>query len=346
MPEVSSSAPRPPVLRPGEGDVAGPGRRGPGPTWPSVPRSVPRRADDPLLGGQQFGGRVAPVATGEGNDAARSGPDRARAATSGSARTRTTLSRSRKFGGQCHRFVGGDVERPGHSAEASRRVKVDPSRVTGMARESGPVRVRACRRRRSPSRRATRRAPRRGPWTTASTSADPAGGAVTSAPERRSGRQPWRGGVRLRRQGVRWSASCSAQPVAQHVGGRPAPASARGWRALRSRLPLDEVSPARSMADSMSTLRFEKARRMAFGMSRQLPQAVASHLPGETQRRQLGPQRGPVEGAGRSSSRCRGGGRRVRTTGRLRPGPDWGQPRGCGAGGRRPGWCDGGRPRR
>ena len=69
--------------------------------WGHFCRPLPdpflHRIDDPLLGGQQFCGRVAPVAIGEGDDLPAPGPDVLGAPElSGSARTRTTSSRSRR----------------------------------------------------------------------------------------------------------------------------------------------------------------------------------------------------------------------------------------------------------
>ena len=52
------------------------------------------------------------------------------------------------------------------------------------------------------------------------------------------------------------------------------------------------------MAVSMSVLRFENALRIALGTSRSSLSPLRSEIPGETEGCQLGPQCGPVEGAG------------------------------------------------
>ena len=119
-----------------------------------------------------------------------------------------------------------------------------------------------------------------------------------------------------------------------------------GWRAPPGSAASGEVAPGPPSPPRSPPGAVEKARRMAFGMSGDLTQAIASDLPGEAQRRQLGPQGRPVEGAGGHLPGVEVSAVGSRPPAVCGPAPGWGRPRGCGAGGPRPGWSGAGRRRR
>jgi len=98
--------------------------------------AVGGRSDDPLLGGQQLGGRVPPVAAGGRHDVTGPGTDALGAGThifeagsrSRSARIRTTPSRSRNLAVSATASTGVTSNALATAPMASRREKLDPSR--------------------------------------------------------------------------------------------------------------------------------------------------------------------------------------------------------------------------
>ena len=93
-------------------------------------------ADDALLGGQELGGRVAPVAARGRDDVAAPRPD-VLGAGIGVGEDPDDAVPFEKSGRQCRASSGVTSNALATALMASRRVNVDPSRVTGIARVPG-----------------------------------------------------------------------------------------------------------------------------------------------------------------------------------------------------------------
>ena len=93
-----------------------------------------RRRDDPLLGGQQLGGGVAPVTAGGRYEPATPGPHMLRVGKRNGLGIRQHPDHAfslEELGGECHGSVGGDVEGPGHGADRFPASKGRPQQGDG-----------------------------------------------------------------------------------------------------------------------------------------------------------------------------------------------------------------------
>ena len=181
---------------------------------------------------------------------------------------------------------------------ASRREKVDPSRVRGIARTPGSPDSDRCCSSICQSSSETPAFPVQDPEHLLDVCRAVGRPSAVTARGRRSGRRPLPAGCRLRRRGARWRRAAPASPH----GGRRVEQPPSGLRARvveRGRLGRlwDEVPPfLHGLLDVGPALREGPEDRL--GDVSKFAQSVAAEIPGEPEGCQLGPQCGPVEGAG------------------------------------------------
>ena len=134
---------------------------------------------------------------------------------------------------------------------------------------------------------------------TSSTSAGSGWGSALTGRGRRSGRRHVAGRVPPAPSGSSMAASCSIQPSRKTSTWRAYRwLAVPGWRARRLRRRCGRRAPPLlhrrlDVDPALGEGPEDRLRDVS-----QLAQAVAPDVPGEAERRQLGPQRGPVEGAG------------------------------------------------
>ena len=181
---------------------------------------------------------------------------------------------------------------------ASRRVNVDPSRVTGIARVQGSAESEMSASSISQSSSDDTMLTGQDPKDLLDVCGVERGGRLVRRGQRSDPRRGRPGATLAVRKLDRRRAARPTGP--QHIGReRLIRACGLGWRGRRSAAATAEVLPRSSMACSMSARRLENARSTAFGMSRSSLRPLRRISQAKPERRQLGAEGGVVEGAGR-----------------------------------------------
>ncbi len=255
-------------------------------------------SDDALLGGQQLGRRVAPVAAGGRHDVAALGSGCARVPASGSARTRTTPSRYEESGRERGSLVGGDVEGPGQRTHGVSPGEGRSEQGDGQCPGGGDPCIRKVLLVDLPvvERHAVLAGedpedllrPLRGRARGIVSAPRPA---VRSSTVALAGAHPLRQGARCRRV-ARANAHAGRQPTS------PLRACELAWRGRHWLPPRQRYSPAPPSRPRCRSALGERPEHRPWDIS-QLAQTVAPDVPGQPERGELGAQGGAVEGARR-----------------------------------------------